>query len=238
MDRFIVTSFNTKLYNSYAYRFIETYKKYEIPCKLIIYSEGSLPDEITNNFTVINLLNEVPEAKEFIYRNRNRPKGGNPVFDSVRFCYKVFAQCHASQFIKGRMHWMDADCVFRKHTPLSWWEETLEDCFVSFYGRKGFYTECGFMSYNTEKDCSNKFFSTFKNYYTSDSLYKLKGHSDCHAFDDSRRCLKGYKDYSEKVLGKYTGKLHVMAEDKFIAPYIDHCKGNRKIKGASKELII
>ena len=58
----LVTTFNEKLYNYYAHRFMSTYNW---PFPLYVYHEGWVPDQIfpNTNWCDTNLCN--PELKEF-----------------------------------------------------------------------------------------------------------------------------------------------------------------------------
>ena len=77
----IITSFNKKLYEEYAHRFINTYNW---PFDLKIYTETLF--DIKKNYKVIQLNND---CKNFVERNKDRKNNGY-IHDGVRFCYKVY----------------------------------------------------------------------------------------------------------------------------------------------------
>lgn len=237
----IVTSFNSKLYDKYAFRLIESYEKFNISCPLLIYTEDENFDPyLKQKHHVINLHDVVPESKEFLIRNKNRKRKDESKLNTIPYHYKAYSQCHASTVCKGKMFWVDSDCVFRQPIPDSWWDKILGDAFISYYNRSPLPTETGFMGYNLEKQCSAEFFKIFRSYYDTDKVYDLDGYTDMETLDDTMLNMINYKDYSEKKLGSFKthGVLHVMARDMEMAPYIDHCKGKRKIEGKSPELIV
>ena len=234
----IVTSFNKKLFDEYAWKFIDSYIENEIEIPLHIYVEdGEYPSYKGHDITFHNIFEEEPECRAFVHRNRHR-QPTSYLQDGVRFCYKVFAQCQASK-LGGEMLWIDADSVFLNKIDEEWVSHVLDYNFVAFFDRPGMYTECGFMAYDLTKPCSNTFFDKFKNMYVSDSIYNLKECHDSYIFDQVRAMCKEEEGYSERYLGQYTKhkKLHVMALDPFMSKYIDHRKGNRKSMKKSPELL-
>lgn len=93
-DILCITTFNNKLYNKYAHKFIETYN---FPFDLIVYSEDMycLKNKVNYNLTVVNSTLLIPEMNDFIKRNAKRNIidviNMNYRGDAIRFCYKVFA---------------------------------------------------------------------------------------------------------------------------------------------------
>ena len=95
----LVTTFNKRLYDYYAHRFIETYNW---PFDLYVYHEGWHPAKEGIFFRDINKYN--PELQEFI--DRNSPKNVDSQYekgketttdykmDAIRFAYKIFAKTH------------------------------------------------------------------------------------------------------------------------------------------------
>ena len=85
-----VTTFNKRLHDEYAHRFMSTYNW---PFELIVYSEDEIP-----NVETFNTFDLIPKCKEFVDRNINRevPSLNLDTFkyDAVRFCYKVYVYTH------------------------------------------------------------------------------------------------------------------------------------------------
>ena len=155
----VVTTFNQKLYDYYAHRFMNTYNW---PFDLYVYHEGWHPKQDKVFFRDIHKTN--PEVKEFIERNRHRNinstdpndhskiiPGTNYRNDAIRFCYKVFAKTHLMLDCDyDYVFWADADIVFKKPiTEKEVIEKFLpEDCSLSYIDRPTYYSECGFIGYN------------------------------------------------------------------------------------------
>ena len=189
------------------------------------------------NVTYVNLFLKEPECHGFVEKHKKLIPA-HYLKDAVKFCYKVFAQSAAREF-GDKLYYVDSDCVFVKQIPDTWFKECLpDDTFLTFYDRPGNetpnYTETGFLAFDNTKKVSNDFFNTYKDWYISDRIYKLKFFTDCHALDATRKMFHHYPDYKEKKLGD--GKIgHIMARDKFINEYIDHRKGPRKAEKHSPE---
>jgi hypothetical protein len=67
-----ITTFNKKLYENYAHKFIETYN---FPFDLIIYGEDDLSflkTKVNYNITIVNSTLLIPEMNEFIKNNSER----------------------------------------------------------------------------------------------------------------------------------------------------------------------
>ena len=191
------------------------------------------------------MYTEQPLSFEFVERNKKKSKEGSDIsylLDPVRFSYKVFAQNdarkHADQFF-----FIDADTEFINKIPQQWFNECLPDnVLISVYDRIGYYTEAGFVGFNSlplnkkNERLLDVFFNQYISYYKHDLIYSLPAFTDCHALDATRyrfMLLKHYTNdhgnYEEKILGNWmkNQKLDVMADDNFINNYIKHKKGNK-----------
>ena len=228
MDKVFVTTFNKKLYKSYAHKLIETYIETKQETPLIVYVEDDInyyPKN--NNITYNNLFNDEPECKNFVERNKHRPV--NEFYkDAVRFCYKVFAQNAGRKYGK-QIYYVDSDCVFMNKIPTEWFNQILpSDKFLAFYDRPKQYTETGFLAFDNTKEYSDDFFKKYCEWYIKDRVYNLSAFTDCHTLDATRKYIKQNNiKYKEQPLGDGQSG-HIMARDKNLNPYIDHRKGNRK----------
>ena len=113
----LVTTFNKRLYEYYAHRFIETY---DWPFDLYVYHEGWHPAKEGIFFRDIHKYN--PELQEFI--DRNSPKNVDSQYekgketttdykmDAIRFAYKIFAKTHLMLDCDyDYVFWVDADII-------------------------------------------------------------------------------------------------------------------------------
>ena len=246
MKKIFVTTFNNRLFKKYAAVLIESYIKTNQEIDLYCYVEDDValyPKH--KNIFYLNLYNEQPESFKFVERNKKKSQQGSEIsylLDAVRFSYKVFAQSDARKYA-DQFFFIDADTEFLKKIPQSWFEECLPtDTVISIYDRLGYYTEAGFIGFNTmplnkkNQKLLDVFFQQYTSYYIYDLIYSLPAFTDCHALDATRfrfMLLKHYTDdhsnYEEKRLGNWIkeNELDVMFHDKFINQYISHKKGNK-----------
>ena len=132
MDTFFLTTFNKRLYDEYAKNLIDTYleTKQTVPLVCFVEEEDTSIYPQHDNIFYYNLFEEAPAIKKFIKRNKNRPVPGY-IYDGVRFSYKVYAQ-YAGRKLGKKQFFIDADCVFRKQIPESWFDEFIGDCDFSY----------------------------------------------------------------------------------------------------------
>ena len=233
----IVTTFNQKLYDYYAHRFMKTYNW---PFDLYVYHEGWYPKQDNVFFRDIHETN--PEVKEFIKRNRHRNinstdpndhskiiPGTNYRNDAIRFCYKVFAKTHLMLDCDyDYVFWADADIVFKK--PITE-KEVIEkflpnDVAISFIDRPTYYSECGFIGYNLKREVTKSFIYNLRRYYTKDLLYNEKEWHDSYVWDCVRKkYLHGIKTHN---LAPRIDKVGNPWPNTFMSEYCDHLKGKTR----------
>jgi len=240
----LVTTFNKRLYEYYAHRFVESYNW---PFDLYVYHEGWQPQ---NNYTLgpngsvrgvffrdIHKCN--PELQEFI--DRNKPKNVDSQYnkhkepttdykmDAIRFAYKIFAKTHFMLDCDyDYVFWADADIVFKK--PITEREVIRkflpEDCAISFIDRPSYYSECGFVGYNLKEPITKSFIYNLRRYYTKDLLFKEREWHDSYVWDCVRRkYLHGIKTHN---LSPHINKVGNPWPDTYMAEYCDHYKGKKR----------
>jgi hypothetical protein len=246
MKKIFVTTFNNKLFKKYAGVLIDSYIKTKQDIDLYCYVEDDValyPKH--KNIFYLNLFNEQPECLKFIERNKKKSQKESEIsylLDAVRFSYKVFAQSDARKYT-DQFFFLDADSEFLQKIPQSWFVKCLpSDVVISIYDRLGYYTEAGFVGFNTlplnkkNQRLLDIFFQQYTSYYIYDLIYSLPAFTDCHALDATRSrfmLLKHYTDnhanYEEKRLGNWieNHELDVMSHDQFINEFITHKKGNK-----------
>ena len=226
-----VTTFNKKLYDSFAYRFMNTYNW---NFDLSVYSEDKL-DLDKGQFID---MNEIADCTAFVDRNKHKEvKRFN--WDAVRFCYKVYAW---ADFILNRSDgysgviWIDSDSVFYKPIDQHWLEKNIhrDGTMMSYLGRpKSYYTETGFIYFNLEHPDTKDYVAECKRVYDSDDIYKMKQFHDCWVMDRTRE--KFEKERKMKTYNLGDGQSgHVQARS-VLGKVYDHTKGKRKVTGRSPE---
>ena len=233
-----VTTFNNKLYNEYAHRFVQTYNW---PFDLIVYSEDNVQnlESIQHN----NTFDLIPQCKEFVDRNRHREVPNLNLdtykYDAVRFCYKVYVYTNeivkqARQGTDGLIC-IDADSVFYKPIDLNWMKDHIhrDDCMMTYLGRPN-YSECGYLYFNLKHPETVNYAQAVQEMYNTDSLYQEKEFHDSWIWDvvrvrfENERSVKNHNIGDDQV-------GHVQCRS-VLGQVYDHTKGpRRKQTGRSGE---
>jgi len=221
-----VTTYNNKLYKEYAHRFESTYN-WDFP--YTVYNEDD------------GMMEAIPECKAFVERNKNKFEGKDFLKDfwqdGVRFCYKVYAYTHAIlnykefDYIIG----IDADSVFYKPMTKDFVKTRLyrPECMMTYLGRGNHYSECGFLGFNMKHPEIINYANEMKRMYDSDEIYTLDEQHDSYVWDFIRNRFEGKRRVKNLNIGDGKGG-HVQARS-VLGNFYDHTKGQRKIKGRSKE---
>jgi hypothetical protein len=232
-----VTTYNRKLYDEYAKRFLETYNW---PFDLKIYVEED--DFWHPRVTYKNIFKEVPDCKEFVNRNKHRmeqtdykEKSNAYVKDGVRFCYKVYAYTHSilNEDYDGIIG-IDADSIFYKPIDEQWIKNKIhrDDCMMTYLGRSN-YSECGFLYWNMKHPQTKSYAKFMKDLYDTDHIYNLQEQHDSFIWDYARlRYENEFGIKNHNIGDKQVG--HVQARS-VLGEIYDHTKGPRKLKGRSPE---
>ena len=224
----IITSFNKKLYEEYAYRFINTYNW---PFDLKIYTETLF--DIKKNYKVIQLNND---CKNFVEKNKDRKNKGY-IHDGVRFCYKVYSVIQAGlNNDYDILIWVDADSVFYKPLTLDFIKTNLykEDKMMTYLGRGEQYSECGFLLWNLKHKDTQDYFKEMKNMYNNNLIYNEREQHDSYIWDLVRKKFERERNTMNIDIGDKIGG-HVQARS-ILGSLYDHTKGpKRKQTGKSPE---
>ena len=231
----VVTTLNKKLYKQYGHKFFETYNW---PFNLIVYSEDML-DIPHTNLIPKSTFDEIPQCEEFINRNKDKPVADTPsgyLKDGIRFCYKVYA--YTNEIITNEDYdgliCIDADSVFYKMIDEEFIKKHIhsDNAMMTYLGRGNHYSECGFLYFNLRHPDTQAYANRMKHMYDTDSIYNLKEQHDSYIWDYVR---KEFENRGTKNHDLGDGKAgHVQARS-ILGTVYDHTKGERKIKGRSKE---
>lgn len=249
-----ITTFSATGYQQYGKRMLESVIE-NWPSNIIVYTESTI--DLKHEKIEERDFFSIPGVQAYYQYLKNVPVAHGKVngsynynFDAWKFTRKVFAQYDVLQGYNGKAFWIDADCVITK--PIV---EDLEgtgqyyeldafmpsDCGISFLGREGFYTETGFIGFNTEAEGFKDFLDKYIGCLRRGVLFKLPRWHDCEAFDWARsfnHCkennLSPWFDLS-KFPKNEKGQAKVELEDldviskSVLGPYITHFKGPRKM---------
>ena len=223
MKLLTITTWNNKLYKEYAHRFEATYN-------------WSWPYTVYNEDD--GMYESIPDLKAFVERNKHRP-AKDFLQDAVRFSYKVYGYCHAIKQYMGVYDFImgvDADSVFYHPMPEKVVAEKLykEYCMMTYLGRGGQYSECGFLGFNLKHPEIQNYADEMIRMYNSDDIYKLIECHDSFVWDHVRIKFEKERKVMNNNIGDHK-KAHVQARS-ILGMYYDHTKGPaRKNQGFSGE---
>lgn len=256
----VVTTFHEGKFTEYGRKMIDSFCYFwPKEVDLYVYVEGTIPQNDVENVHYINLLSSCPNLVKFKAKYKNDPiangkgKGQSAfghkrpnkikskwqgkdtyLFDAVRFSHKSFCQIHAAQNIDADvMIWLDADTItFAKVT-----QELLEsllpiDHYVSYLGRPGKYTECGFMAYDLRNPNNIEFMKSWEEFYITDKIFSLGEWHDCEVFDKVRERMEQEGKIKNHNLNVNKVSAHPFVNS-ILGTFMDHLKGGRKSAGRS-----
>ena len=140
---------------------------------------------------------------------------------------------------------VDADSVFHKPIDASWVEENLyrKDCMMTYLGRIGSYSECGFLYFNLRHPKMREWSQRLQDVYSSDEIFSLKEWHDSYVVDVIRDEFERQHGVKNHNIG-FTHKTQARKQQKYnghvqawsiLGEIYDHCKGSRKTTFYSPE---
>ena len=250
----VVTTFNQAGLDLYGQKMIDSFEKnWPAEVDLYVYAENCKPNTTRNNTKVRELM-EVPEIRNFKNKWKDVPKANgkeNPKgrvdshkgfkWDAIRFCHKVYSifDC-AKSLIKSDadvLIWMDADTLC--HSPMTY--EFLDKFIptkhsVAYFNREPKWPECGFYSMNLNDGMAVRFLSRFQWVWDNadEGIFTMKEWHDSFVFFEIVKEFRKIEGFDEGNLSNVAmpGEGHPIINSK-IGAYIDHMKGDRKVRGKS-----
>ena len=168
------------------------------------------------------------------------------LWDAVRFANKVFCVINAVRNSSDYNYvvWLDADTNIFRPMPFEFITKLLpQNTMVTYLGREnptlndgGKYPECGFVGYNLQHPETQNFINEWERLYKEDSVFKILEWHDSYVFWHLTKKFKQEKQIEVNDIGKWVGvKGHHVFVNSVLGQYIDHMKGDRKIKGSSSK---
>ena len=168
------------------------------------------------------------------------------LWDAVRFANKVFCVINAvrNSLDYNYVVWLDADTNIFRPIPFEFITKLLpQNTMVTYLGREnptlndgGKYPECGVEGYNLQHPETENFINEWKRLYKEDSVFKILEWHDSYVFWHLTKKFKQEKQIEVNDIGKWVGvKGHHVFVNSVLGQYIDHMKGDRKIKGSSSK---
>ena len=168
------------------------------------------------------------------------------LWDAVRFANKVFCVINAVRNSSDYNYvvWLDADTNIFRPMPFEFITKLLpQNTMVTYLGREnptlndgGKYPECGFVGYNLQHPETQNFINEWERLYKEDSVFKILEWHDSYVFWHLTKKFRQEKLIEVNDIGKWVGvKGHHVFVNSVLGQYIDHMKGDRKIKGSSSK---
>jgi len=168
------------------------------------------------------------------------------LWDAVRFANKVFCVINAvrNSLDYNYVVWLDADTNIFRPMPFEFITKLLpQNTMVTYLGREnptlndgGKYPECGFVGYNLQHPETQNFINEWERLYKDDSVFTILEWHDSYVFWHLTKKFRQEKLIEVNDIGKWVGvKGHHVFVNSVLGQYIDHMKGDRKIKGSSSK---
>lgn len=249
----VVTTFNQEGYELYGKQMIQTFlKHWPKQVQLHVYTECCWPEERAENLHYVNLAEACPKLIEFKRRHARNPKAKGELklgvtpkgkilglgfrWNAIRFAHKVYALVHAGQSVQTDvLFWVDGDTRSFADIPIEFLDQLVPQSTYSCYlGRRGKYTECGFVGYNCCHPMHEQFMQAFQRLYDSDQLFNQPEWHDSFLYD----VLRVQFEQRGMLNNNLSAHMDIKEGHPFInstlGTYMDHLKGDRKALGKSK----
>lgn len=244
----VITSFNWAGWERYGKDFVETWKQYWSPSiRLTVFYEGpefedfDFPTGLSwRPIEEVEFLRDYMDSLRFPIQHGIVGHEYDINFDA-RMGRKTFMQAYAARKYGGKVFWIDADVVTKKHVPERFLDDCLPDEALScFLGRDGWYfTESGFIGFNADHPLAKRFFKNYTHVFIVGSIFAQApqyddegryiggGWHDCIAFDCIRHVMGNGPEFVNLARNVPPGTMHPFQN---CAPgeYMNHYKGLRK----------
>jgi len=221
----VVTTVHKEGWDQYGEAFFEGMKLWP-DHELRIYAEGF-------KSPTGHQVEDLPKLVTFKERHKGYRANWWP-WDVKRFANKVYTMHDASKDYDGLCVWVDADCLTYRLIPDGYIQSLLpDDCFLSYFRRKGMHSELGFWLMDGAHPEKMAFLDTWLSWYETDLFKDLRQWHDCETFDATVRLfLKRERFKVHSLSGEFEKHDHPMSQVD-LARFCDHIKGRRKRLGRS-----
>lgn len=235
----IVTTFSDSGYREYAERMLQSIDKFwPQDIGVVAYYEGVKPAVSGSRFEFLPIFAECQDLLQFLKKHKDMHidheiSKRNYNRDVVRFAPKSYVIAHATTSgMDTKYIWLDADTVAFRKIDMDEVEQ-ITDCYCAYLGRKNFYSETGFLSFDATRPPHFDFMREWREYYNMELIFRLERWHDCEVFDTLR------KKYESKMKFKNLTPEAERTDHVFIQSvlgnYMDHLKGPRKKFGRSSK---
>lgn len=240
----VITSFNETYWNEVAKFSTEVLdKNWHKDGKIFLYHElKNIPSDskLSARCEWIDFYKTVPQIKEFAEKWKDNPMangggdGGNFKLNAIKFVHKTFTIWNQYKKIdSGWLVWTDCDAFLYNPIDHAFEKEVFKPgIVVSYVGRPGKYSECGFLAFNLDNPETRKFLSEWEDLYTSGEFIKLPETHDSWTFDYIRLKWNRPELFNDLNAGTTTNKAPF--SNSRLKNYFVHAKGSDKAKTLGK----
>lgn len=136
----------------------------------------------------IDLYSTCPELPKFVEKWKDEPKANgqkNYRTNAVKFVHKTFAIWDQAKLQNdGWLIWLDVDALVYKKIDNEFLKKVCPDQYmISYMGRPGKFSECGWIGFNMSHPQTLKFILEWEELYLSGKFLDLKETHDSYTFD-------------------------------------------------------
>lgn len=241
----VITSFNARLFNEYAHRFLASFEQFwDARVDLHVYSEDLLSCPAPSSRARMRSLPLLaPWQTAFVERHRQNPKAHgvrgstkDMRWDAVRFSYKSAA------VIEGYLAsdhdlvlWVDADVITHAPVTLDYLESILpREYGLAWLERMSMYPECGFYVMRGQHDALLEIMRFWRSMFYTDSIFRLKEWHDSFVLQQLVQFAQQRDALNVLSLSGASGSRtsHPLINGP-LGERFDHLKGPRKAAGRS-----
>lgn len=242
----ILTSFNTKYYQEIAKdNLLLLDKCWPKNYSINLYHQLDTVDDVFSDRTKwFDLYEKCPELVKFSETWKDHPKANGTHslkpnmgfrWNAIKFCHKTFAIWHCAKMQQdGWLIWLDCDAVVFKSVDDNFLNTTCPGNYaISYMGRPGKYSECGFIGFNLSKLETRDFLQEWEELYLSGKFIELPETHDSWTFDWIRKQRDPSLFFN--VNSKAITDKNPFAQS-LIGSHIAHAKGSGKQKQTARIL--
>jgi hypothetical protein len=233
----IITSFNETYWKEIAKDNVRRIDQFwPTSEKILLYHQLSKTDtSFSNRVQWIDLYTACPELPVFAntWKDDTRANGLNGKknafrWNAIKFCHKTFAIWHAARQQKtGWLIWLDCDAIILKSIDTDFLRKVCPaDKCISYLGRKGKYSECGFVAYNLDRIETQKFLKDWEELHLNGEFINLSETHDSFTFDYVRKSFNNPDLFCDLNAHSITDKNPF--NNSLVGTHIAHAKGKDK----------
>lgn len=212
--------------------------------KIVIYSEDKIENKpAQKNLEWKDLYSTCPKLVEFKEKHKDNPHyNGERVkqdrlkfrWNAIKFAHKVFPFVNeVKDQNTGKIVWLDADVLAHEKLTDSFFEEVCPNNYaLSYLGRPGTWSECGWMYYNLDNSVAQDFLKKYEDVYTSNKLEELTETHDSFVFDHVMSTFEDRSQFLNLNTNMKTNK-HPFHESP-LRKCLTHHKGHNKERKQEK----